>query len=342
MQQLNLTAFDTPVTRQERRAELNELTKVSGSSAVAMYVVLAVILLIVVMVGANIIATEAWLGLGALLLAVFIAAGIIVWWLFSFATNRARLRKFALDNNLEYIGNVRFAGEVVDIAGTPIEGALFNTGHSKTMSGGFKRDDGMLALNYYYTVGSGKNSRTYTWGVLRHKLPRKLPNVILDAKSNNSIFGSNLPESYAGGQKLELEGDFNNYFRVLVPEGYGRDALYFLTPELMAHLVDYGKGYEFEVVDDNLYIYSQGGFKFNEQTLPNIFQTIDFFAYQFSDNVARYADERVPNARTVNVVGAQGTRLKKRFAWVGIVFFIIFILLQLLPNILSFFLGDSY
>ncbi|MGB4759179.1 MAG: hypothetical protein WBP26_03910 [Candidatus Saccharimonadales bacterium] len=335
MSQLNLSAFDAAIAKPERNAEIKRMFGGRGSSVIAIGLVSVIAALLLVMVGVNLVFSQLWLWLAVYLLVVGFVGILIIKAIFGSAVNKVRLRKFAADNGLKYIGS---RGMEV-----PAAGAIFNTGNSgsKFFTSGFERQDGMLAANYQYTVGGGKNSRTYTWGVLRHKLPRRLPNVILDAKSNNSFLGSNLPESYAGGQKLELEGDFGNYFRVLVPEGYGRDALYFLTPELMAHLVDYGKDYEFEIIDDYLYVYSSNDFVFNKQTIPNIFQTIDYFAYQFSDNVKRYADERVPDSKIANVVHVQGSRLKKRFAWVGIVIFILFILLQLLPGILGFFVGDS-
>lgn len=341
MQQLNLTAFDTPVTRQERRAEIKAFAKTSKQLLITLGIVSAIVLVIMYLLATSFVSSGrpilVLIPLAFVLMFVVATIGFV----YAGASERARLRRFAADNDMEFISNAARVDDLV-AANHAAVGAIFDVGDRRSFDKGFRRKDGVLVVNYRYTLGSGKNSTTYYWGVLRHKLPRRLPNVILDAKSNNSIFGSNLPNSYSGSQVLELEGDFNDYFRVLVPEGYGRDALYFLTPELMAHLVDYGKAYDFEIVDDYLYVYVQKSFDFTKDTLPNLFQTIDFFAYQFDDNVKRYADERVPNARTVNVVGTQGTRLKKRFAWVGIVFFIIFILLQLLPNILSFFLGNSH
>jgi hypothetical protein len=334
MNTLNLSAFDTPVTRQEILAEVKAMIRVSGSAAIAAGLLAIFVPVMIILLSWNFVVAGEWLWFaGFATTAVLISAGIIKL-VITNAVEVVRLRKFAADNNLLFIINAaQLDGSTA--AGAAIPGALFDIGHSRVFSRGFRRGDDTMAVNYNYTVGSGKNSRTYHWGVMRCKLPRKLPNVILDAKSNNSFLGSNLPSSYSGGQTLELEGDFNKYFRVLVPQGYGRDALYFLTPELMAHLVDYGKDYEFEIIDDYLYIYCKDDFAFNKETLPNIFQTIDFFGFQFSDNVKRYADERVPDAKISNVVAAQGTRLKKRFAWVGIVVFALYLLAQFLPFILN-------
>lgn len=335
MQTLNLRAFDTAVSRQERTAEVKAMMRVSVASAIGAGLLAVLIPLMLISLSWSFVLAGQWFWVcvlvgGALLISAGVGRAI-----FASAVERVQLRKFAADNSLQFIINAAQLDGSTTV-GHVLPGALFDIGHSRVFSKGFSRGDGTVVVNYQYTVGSGKNSRTYDWGVMRCKLPRKLPNVILDAKSNNSFFGSNLPNLYSGGQDLELEGDFNKYFRVLVPQGYGRDALYFLTPELMAHLVDYGKDYEFEIVDDYLYIYSKNSFTFNKETLPNIFQTIDYFAYQFSDNVKRYADERVPGAKISNVVSIQGARLKKRFAWAGLAVVILVVVLQVLPSVLSF------
>ena len=49
--------------------------------------------------------------------------------------------------------------------------------------------------NYAYTTGSGKSKSTHQWGYVAVKLDVPLPNIVLDATSNNSLFGSNLPAS---------------------------------------------------------------------------------------------------------------------------------------------------
>ncbi len=230
-----------------------------------------------------------------------------------------RMRHFAQTNGLGYVSPASPVAQ---------PGLIFNEGHSRTFKSGFSHPSGWLIANYEYTTGSGKSSRTHHYGVVQIKLPRKLPHVLLDASANNWFIGSNLPIQFSGGQKLELEGDFNNYFTTYAPEGYGRDTLYFLTPELMAALVDYGKNYDFEVVDDNLFIYH----KEIDLSLKNIQVNLDYwtrfiayFEWQFSDNVQRYADERVLNSKESNIVAKEGRRLKRGIRWTSILVFIAYV-----------------
>ena len=92
--------------------------------------------------------------------------------------------------------------------------------------------------NYRYTTGSGKNKTTHTWGYVAVKLDVPLPHIVLDAKGNNGIFGSNLPATFDKDQRLSLEGDFDEYFSLYCPQGYEPDALYLFTPDIMARFID--------------------------------------------------------------------------------------------------------
>nr|WP_274636633.1 hypothetical protein [Microbacterium bovistercoris] len=112
--------------------------------------------------------------------------------------------------------------------------------------------------NYQYTTGSGKEQTTHHWGYVAIKLDSPLPNIVLDAVSNNGLFGSNLPASFARGQRLHLEGDFDQHFALYCPEGYEQDALYLFTPDIMARFIDHAAALDVEIVDDWLFLYAQG------------------------------------------------------------------------------------
>jgi hypothetical protein len=93
---------------------------------------------------------------------------------------------------------------------------------------------------------------TYTY--LAITLERAVPQLVLDSIRN----GDNLPMPVEGGQRLHLEGNFDQYFRLFVPNGYERDALYILTPDLMALLIDETGDFDVETVDNKLFVYSSG------------------------------------------------------------------------------------
>lgn len=211
--------------------------------------------------------------------------------------------------------------------------SIGDTRNSLSIIEGSYKNHSFKAFNYSYMEGSGKNREEHNKGVIMVKLPRKVPNVVFDSKANN-IFGmSSLGTTFGRSQRFSFEGDFNKHFDVYAPQNYGRDVLYFMTPELMALLVDEANNYDIEVVDDNLFFYAPE-FDFKKQQLEAIFKLIATLGGEFSDNTQRYADERVGD-KTVNMIAEPGRRLKRGISWISVVVIIIYILLQVLPGIIS-------
>ncbi|MFT2706618.1 hypothetical protein [Clavibacter zhangzhiyongii] len=93
-----------------------------------------------------------------------------------------------------------------------------------------------------------RRARRTGWTYVALTLPVPLPHLLLDATAG-ARGGRDLPASVARGQRLSLEGDFDRHFRLYAPGEYERDALYLLTPDVMAALVDDAAGFNVEVVD---------------------------------------------------------------------------------------------
>lgn len=179
--------------------------------------------------------------------------------------------------------------------------------------------------NFYCTQGSGKNAKRRSFGVINVKLTRRLPHILLDARSNNSFGFTNLT-TFRDSQHLTLEGNFNEYFNLYVPDGYERDALYFITPELMALLIDLGAAFDVEIVDDHLYIYSNKEFTLeNRTTIEQIFKLISVLGAEVQENTARYADTNIGD-RASNLIAEPGRRLRKHPQWLVIVLWALWIL----------------
>ncbi|MGV8850952.1 MAG: hypothetical protein ACOH1M_00110 [Rhodoglobus sp.] len=215
-----------------------------------------------------------------------------------------RMNKFAEDNALT------FAPLDTTIS---YPGLIFEHGGSRSIRNRFRSTDGRSLDygNYRYVTGSGKNRRTHNWGYLALELDRALPHMVLDARSNNQLFGvSNLPQSFAKNQVLKLEGDFNTHFTLYCPREYERDALYVFTPDLMALLIDHAAPYDVEVIDKWLLVYSVKDFDLidpaQHRRLLGIADTVGAKTLRQSRN---YADERIGDYR-VNLVAPQGQRLK--------------------------------
>lgn len=221
------------------------------------------------------------------------------------AGETVRLRDFAQRNNMTYQTNVDY-----DERG----GIIFGSGHSKVFRQLFVAEhrDFVELGNYEYTTGSGKNRQTHSHGFMRIKLPRRLPNMVLDSKKNNFFGGrfSNLSVGFGRDQHLSLEGDFDKYFTLYAPVQYKRDALYVFTPDVMQTLVTAAHAYDCEVIDDNLYIYGSTRFALGDRQLITELDSIArLLRKELHDQTDYYADERVGD-RTLNQVAPAGARLK--------------------------------
>jgi hypothetical protein len=146
------------------------------------------------------------------------------------------------------------------------------------------------------------------------KLDRQLPNMVLDARSNNTLFGTtDLPVSFSADQRLSLEGDFDKYFTLYCPKEYETDALYVFTPDLMALLVDQSQQFDVEIVDDWMFVYSTKKLNLTDiPTLNHLFRIVDTVGAKAVTQTDRYADERITGP-ALNMVAPEGRRLKRRF-----------------------------
>lgn len=164
-----------------------------------------------------------------------------------------RLDRFARANAMSYLPR---------IDRPPLPGMIFGLGDSRHSLDAVRGDRPRFVefANYRYVSGSGKNRTTHQWGYVAVKLDVPLPNIVLDAKGNNALFGSNLPAAFDADQRLSLEGDFDEHFSLYCPQGYERDALYLFTPDIMARFIDHAAALDVEIVDDWLFLYAKRDF----------------------------------------------------------------------------------
>ncbi len=308
-----ITAQDIAAYREKYNKKMNTVTK-TVLGIIAGFAVMIVLLLITVSVVMGNVNTGLITVLGiAIVIAILIALAAV-----ARRKKLARLYAFAVANNVQLI---------VDQANPAYPGMIFTQGHSRSIQEAFIFPNGHEIGNYTYSVGSGKNKRTYTWGYMRVKLVRKLPHMVLDARKNN-LFGStvsNLPSTLTKDQVMRLEGNFNDYFTLYAPKGYERDALYVFTPDVMVALIDYGASHDIEVVDDNLIFYHKYSVNLlNEESLKQYLTILDKVSSEVIDQGDYYADERVGN-RAVDMIAAPGQRLRSRVSILTVIFFVAFI-----------------
>ncbi len=197
-----------------------------------------------------------------------------------------RLHHFARANGMT------FERDVVD---PRLPGMIFGIGRSRRAKRRVRGTQPRFVefANYEYTTGSGKNSTTHHWGYIAIHLDTPLPHIVLDAKGNNGMFGSNLPASFDKDQRLGLEGNFDEFFTLYCPNGYERDALYLFTPDIMARFIDNAAQLDAEIVDDWLFLYAKRDFSTID---PNTWAWLFSVVSALMDKLAqweRWRDERL-------------------------------------------------
>ena len=176
-------------------------------------------------------------------------------------------------------------------------GLLFNAGHSRASTLHLFSPAGVLADvgGYEYVTGSGKNSTTHRWHFVAFRLPRPVPHLLLDARANDGLWGTNLPESFASSQSISLGEPFDSHYRLYAPEGYGRDAFQLLPPNVMDALLKAPIVYDIEMVDDWLFCYTQ-----SQQDLANpaTWRLLEVIANgvlgSLTQVINRYTDSHLP------------------------------------------------
>jgi hypothetical protein len=214
-----------------------------------------------------------------------------------------RLSQFAAANGMQFrtrSANPSYTGMIFSLGDNR---SAFN--HLSSTSGRYF-DLG----DYEYTTGSGKSRTTHYWGFLALHLDRKLPNMVLDSKQNNALFGSDLPITFKRDQILSLEGDFDKHFTLYCPREYEQDALYVFTPDLMALLIDDAGSFDVEIVDDWMFIYSPH--KIPALSVPayaRLFGIVQTVGNKTISQTANYHDDRVASP-AANIVAPAGQRLR--------------------------------
>lgn len=137
-----------------------------------------------------------------------------------------------------------------------VSGRLFSIGRAQRIYdvlSGTQNGRPTRIFSYQYTVGSGKSSHTEYSTVFETRFSNDMPDIVLTTKQLG--YAADMPP-FGGGERVELEGDFNKYFSLKVPKGYEQEAYEIFTPDIMATLIDRAKDLNFEFNGPTLYIYS--------------------------------------------------------------------------------------
>ena len=98
-------------------------------------------------------------------------------------------------------------------------------------------------------------------------LPKYLPEIYIDSHNDGR---SNTAISYiTKGQKLMLEGNFNDYFQVFCAPAATNMVLTILTPDVMAVLIDASEKYDVRLRGRMLQIFLMASFRISKKTGSN-------------------------------------------------------------------------
>lgn len=131
------------------------------------------------------------------------------------------------------------------------------------------------------------------WHYLAVELPSPLPHLILES-ANAGRLPAELPRAEIG-QAVSMGYPFDDSFTLYAPEGYEHDALYVLTPAVMALLLDHAADFHIETIGDTLVFFTPELADFSE---PEPWLAIDALWLNAVPAIVarseRYRDERVP------------------------------------------------
>ena len=152
------------------------------------------------------------------------------------------------------------------------------------------------------------------WSFIAVTLPARVPHLIMTP----TLGGLRIPPvTFADNQRISLEGDFDRWFSLFAPAGYGPDALYVMTPDLMAILIDHLPGSYVEAFDDTLVITTPRPLDFDDPaTWASVSRVLDVVIPKAVRQTQRYRDSR---SAVAGEVAAPGRRLRLGASIAGIV-----------------------
>lgn len=177
--------------------------------------------------------------------------------------------------------------------------------------------------------GQGKlnqfRKKTVYYGIMRMKLPRRLPNVVFDSIEHQH---RQFRLVFDPKQNIQLEGNFNKYFATYFGNSYKIDDLSFITPEVMLALIA-AKDYDIEIVHNSVLLFGQIQ-ETPEAQLKEMSQKLHVIRKKLLNNILTYRDERVPYEEGRKVVARAGMFLEQRVIF-GAFIYLVFGLLCIIP-----------
>lgn len=171
-------------------------------------------------------------------------------------------KQLAKVNGWQYKEALQFRSFVLERSRPPAEepGIMFKQGNRRAISNeieGVIEGRHFRFFNYQFSVGYGKNSRTYHYTVFAFKFDGLFPHLYLNNKNN--VWSIN------AGEKIPLPVEFEKEFSLSAPRKYEIEALEIFTPDVLAKLLDGNFPHDVEFIDHDVYIFTDGRINSFEQ-----------------------------------------------------------------------------
>lgn len=148
-----------------------------------------------------------------------------------------------------------------------------------------------------------RTRRSGTWRYLAVQLPVPVPHLFFEATATSGLF-DDLPVAIKRYQRLSLEGDFDRWFHLYVPKAYERDALFVITPDVMASLIDLAHQFNVELIDDRMVFFARSAADFTAHESWLTVESLMRGAVPAVANASRYRDERIAEQHVPAAVAA--------------------------------------
>ncbi len=322
MKKYDYSVIALPVPYDQARKEVTEIPKQFKNARIALVAIFVILLVQIIIMRAY----ENWYVIPIILVPYLTIAGYFYWKFRRDIQRIASIRRFANANDMYTIASS---------SSDQYPGTLFNDGHTREVVMALRTKDDKEPIeigNYRFVTGHGRGARNHDFTYMLIKLDKVLPHIFIDSKSNNSFWNREHASTYSKSQQLQFEGDFNKYFKALVPDDYGRDANYIFTPDVLQALIQYGKEYDFELMGDTLVMFKRGQVNLADpKNLEVMLSKVTMFATKFRKQTKLYTDDRVA-AEATGTIAPEGQKLRSTFPWLIVGLFVYIVINIIIRN----------
>jgi hypothetical protein len=205
------------------------------------------------------------------------------------AGRKARLGRFAAANRLTYVPSDQWTEP----------SALIERAANCRTSDEFRRSDAVGSLRIGTLTFEVERASTFVtehWGYIAQFVPgAPLPHIMLVSRDAR---GRSLPAALDPALKMTLEGDFSTYFDLYCTADARLDALYVLTPDLMASLLDNAEFSSMELTGNWVFFFTPG--RFDPEDAAQWRRSLELVSTVGADSLKRVRRlNRVESARPV-------------------------------------------